>query len=473
MEQEIYFTNKDFDFSQLSVSQPISVQGGAYFTKIKINNAPLYIQPTKCYTRQGLSETNKKAYMDLMFTNEDEEVIEWFEHLEQHLTELIYEKRELWFQNEMEKEDIEHFFNPICRAFKGGKYHLVRINIPKNKTISSQYFCNVYDENENIIPIQELNDTHSIIPCLEVQGIKFSARNFQVDLIGKQIMLLNNKPIFNSCVIKREVTHNINTVLTETEKNIVSKSMDTINNVKKEKQETNGNSLGTTGIEDKTTDTSQENDPTTIKGLHRNIIDTLVDSSSDDDDTSVNNTHENNTHENDTHENNTHENDTHENNTHENDTYENDTHENNTKNEIYIPTPPIPTYLEKNSDNKINKKTNDLEDITNDLIINDKQNITLRRPNEVYYEIYKIAKYKARQQKKAAITHYLEAKKIKNTYLLNDLDNSEDDEDDEDDEEDVDDDDDDDDEQHHDNIKQNNQNEANRIKTQINKMVEE
>ena len=251
MEQEIYFTNKDFDFSQLSVSQPISVQGGAYFTKIKINNAPLYIQPTKCYTRQGLSETNKKAYMDLMFTNEDEEVIELFEHLEQHLTELIYEKRELWFQNEMDKEDIENFFNPVCRAFKGGKYHLVRINIPKNKTISSQYFCNVYDENENIIPIQDLNDTHSIIPCLEVQGIKFSSRNFQVDLIGKQIMLLNNKPIFNSCVIKREVTHNINTVLTDTEKNIVSKPMDTINNVKQEKQEkqeTNGNSLVTTGI---------------------------------------------------------------------------------------------------------------------------------------------------------------------------------------------------------------------------------
>ena len=449
MEQEIYFTNKDFDFSQLSVSQPISIQGGAYFTKIKVNNAPLYIQPTKCYTRQGLSETNKKAYMDLMFTNEDEEVIEWFEHLEQRLTELIYEKRELWFQNEMDKEDIENFFNPVCRAFKGGKYHLVRINIPKNKTISSQYFCNVYDENENIIPIQELNDTHSIIPCLEVQGIKFSARNFQVDLIGKQIMLLNNKPIFNSCVIKREVTHNINTVLTDTEKNVISKPMDTINNVKQEKQEKQEiieNSLGITEIENKPTYTSQENDPTTIKGLHRNIIDTLVDSSSDDDDTSDNNTHNN-------------------------DTCEDDTPESNTNNETYTSTPPISTYLEKNLENQMDKNTNDLEDITNDLIINDKQNITLRRPNEVYYEIYKIAKNKARQHKKAAITHYLEAKKIKNTYLLNDLDNSEDDDDEE-----VDDDDHDDEEQdddNYDNIKHNNQDEANRIKTQINKMVEE
>ena len=103
----------------------------------------------------------------------------------------------------MDKEDIENFFNPICRSFKGGKYHLVRVNIQRNKTISSQYHCNVYDENENMIPITELNNNHSIIPCLEIQGIKFSARNFQIELIGKQIMVLNNKPIFTSCVIKK------------------------------------------------------------------------------------------------------------------------------------------------------------------------------------------------------------------------------------------------------------------------------
>ena len=161
MEQEIHFTNNEFDFTQLSISQPISVQGGAYFTKLKMKNDTLYIQLPKCVT------------------NDDEYVIEWFENLENKLVDLVYQKKDIWFQNEMEKEDIETFFNPICRPFKGGKFHLVRINIPRNKTLSSQYHCNVYDENENIIPIQDINDKHSIIPVLEIQGIKFSARNFQ------------------------------------------------------------------------------------------------------------------------------------------------------------------------------------------------------------------------------------------------------------------------------------------------------
>ena len=82
----------------------------------------------------------------------------------------------------------------------------------------------------------------------------------------------------------------------------------------------------------------------------------------------------------------------------------------------------------------------------------------LKKPNEVYYEIYKIAKGKAKQHKKAAITHYLEAKKIKNTYLMDDLDYSDDslEDDDEDDEEDEDD------------IK-----ESAKIKNQINEIVED
>ena len=203
--QTIYFTNKDFDFSLISLSQPVSVQGGAYITKIKYNGEPFYIQSPTCSTKQGLNETNKKAYIDLMYTNEDEEVIEWFEHLEERLIQLIFEKRDIWFQNEMDRDDIESFFNPICRAFKGGKFHLIRINIPKNKTNSSQYICNVYDENENVSPVQDLNESHTIIPVVEVHGIKFSARNFQIEFVGKQFMLLNNKPLFNSCVIKRDV----------------------------------------------------------------------------------------------------------------------------------------------------------------------------------------------------------------------------------------------------------------------------
>ncbi len=389
MDQEIHFTNNEFDFTQLSISQPISVQGGAYFTKLKMKNDTLYIQLPKCVTKQGLNETNKKAYMDLMFTNDDEYVIEWFENLENKLVDLVYQKKDIWFQNEMEKEDIETFFNPICRPFKGGKFHLVRINIPRNKTLSSQYHCNVYDENENIIPIQEINDKHSIIPVLEIQGIKFSARNFQLELLGKQIMILNNKPLFKGCVIKRSHEENIvetkeiekESELEEPTSNVVTDNIHTslgdsseeIINFKESKSESN--TIQDSILETLEDDNDECNDNTTI--------DTEIDNKNIESDNYV---------------------------------------ETNSS----IPQENNSDLHEDNLEEKLDEiESFDLEDITTQLSINDNESkITLKKPNEVYYEIYKIAKDKAKQHKKAAISHYLEAKKIKNTYLLDDLDNS-------------------------------------------------
>ena len=44
----------------------------------------------------------------------------------------------------------------------------------------------------------------------------------------------------------------------------------------------------------------------------------------------------------------------------------------------------------------------------------------LKTRNDVYYKLYKEAKAKAREAKHLAIMNYLEAKRIKNTYVLND-----------------------------------------------------
>ena len=52
------------------------------------------------------------------------------------------------------------------------------------------------------------------------------------------------------------------------------------------------------------------------------------------------------------------------------------------------------------------------------------ETITLKRPNEVYYEIYKAAREKAKHMRKVALEAYLEAKQIKTKFMLEDLDDS-------------------------------------------------
>ena len=75
------------------------------------------------------------------------------------------------------------------------------------------------------------------------------------------------------------------------------------------------------------------------------------------------------------------------------------------------------------------KSTDSLEDVTMNLNITDNKNLQLKTRNDVYYEIYKEAKSKANQAKKAAIKAYLDAKKIKNTYLMDEIEDDSDDED--------------------------------------------
>lgn len=367
MEQEIHFTNKEFDFSKLSLSQPVAVQGGAYFTKLKFNSEPFYIQTSKCLTKQGINETSKKAYMDLMFTSDDDVVIEWFETLESTLVNLIFEKKHLWFQDDIEFGDIESFFNPITRAYKGGKFHLIRTSITKNKT-NNQYTCGVYDENENVLPITDIKESNIIIPILEVIGIKFSARNFQLELVGKQIMVLNNKPIFNSCLIKRS-----NNISKSVNNNHLEDESRDLEEESKHLEEKSNNIESTTKIE-----TEINEDEESIEESSSNIIDELLDN-------------------------------------------------NEIEEEIKEKEISLEDLQVKEEINEVElEESNYLEDVSEKINTTNDEIIKLKNPNEVYMEIYKIAKQKAKQHKKAAISAYLEAKKIKNTYLLEDLENSED-----------------------------------------------
>ena len=100
--ENIVEPNEQFDFSKISLAHPVGIQGGAYFTKIENNKKKLHVQTCKSQSRQGFVKTGKKYYMDLMFDKNAEELIQWFENLEVCCRKLIFEKKNTWFQNDLE-----------------------------------------------------------------------------------------------------------------------------------------------------------------------------------------------------------------------------------------------------------------------------------------------------------------------------------------------------------------------------------
>ena len=89
--------------------------------------------------------------------------------------------------------------------------------------------------------------------------------------------------------------------------------------------------------------------------------------------------------------------------------------------------------LEKNVKDleKINNSDNEIPDSLEEinLEIDESEPLKLKNPNEVYLDIYRNARERAKHAKNEAIKAYLEAKRIKELYLLDVVDSSDDDSD--------------------------------------------
>ena len=81
---KIHQASSHFDIDSISITRPVVVQGGTYFTKIRCakNNTPYYVQFEPCKTKQGVVSTNKRSYIDLLCNNEDVVILEWFDNLQ-------------------------------------------------------------------------------------------------------------------------------------------------------------------------------------------------------------------------------------------------------------------------------------------------------------------------------------------------------------------------------------------------------
>ena len=349
--ENIVEPNDQFDFSKLLLTHPVSIPGGAYFTKILNSSKSLYVQTLKSVTRQGIVKNGKKYSCELMFDSQSAETIHWFERLEETCQKLLFEKNEQWFQNSLEPNDIETAFIPVIRIFKSGKYYLVRSNI--KATNEDQPMIKVYNENKQPMMTTDITNETNIMALLEIQGIKFTTRSFQIEIEMKQIMILNDDAFFDNCLIKtqskkkvskavaiNEVVSNANTnapLITESNEQIVLEIQDKDNEDKENI------------FEDKVKDNKdifEDNEDKEVKDIDFLEIGDLTD-------------------------------------------------------------------------------IDELKEVDNLNVEHVEETVTLKQPNQVYLDLYKKAREKAKAIKREMILSFLEAKHIKESYMIDVYDENE------------------------------------------------
>lgn len=360
--------SETFDFSQITLDNPAPLHGGSFFTKLKFGGKglPLYVQYPKCLSKNGIvkNSTSKRGYLDLQFNYFEKDVFTWMENLENRCRELIYEKRELWFQTEMLEDDIESMFISPMKPYRSGKFLIIRTNLPSSKNIKQQG-CLIYDENERPLEYDSLKENVQFIPLAHIEGIKFSSKSFQIEINIRQVMILSlEDSIKKNCLIK-----NTNTVVnndnnpddTDNNKSNDSVKVNEVEDVEDNKKLDELQQTTELGIED--SDQLENPENITLETLDKNLENSL------------------------------------------------DEKTDNLEKQVVEP---------KLDDDNLHEFNLDVETIDND------QNISLKNPSEVYYEIYKTAYDKAKRIKQAAVEAHLEAQKIKLKYNLDEMLNSDD-----------------------------------------------
>ena len=294
---------------------------------------------------------------------------------------------------------IDYHWQNLLRTYKGNKL-LLRCFIPKTKSRIGSKTVQIYNEEEEQLTFDDVDNTSKMISILEVSGLKFTSQSFQLEFMLRQIMIIKEKPIFNKCLIKiSNPPENIVTTKPESDSDAesdISVDETTLQIEAKDQEEPEEENSSNKEVENNPTTEIIAQDISSIEiqtppiDISENIVCETIDISNN---------------------------------------IQNNIEEVPTKNEIdNIENLEETEHVEQQIDNTE-------ESLVKNGIINEieilppsesSDSVTLKKPNEVYMEIYKEAKKKAQEAKKHAIQAYLEAKRIKSLYLLDEIESSDD-----------------------------------------------
>ena len=294
----------------------------------------------------------------------------------------MFHFREKWFDSSLTEPIIEDSFTPISKLYKSGKFHSVRVNIP---TRLGKCSLKIFDESEQEVPLEEIRDSSSLLTILEIQGIRCSSRTFQLDVEVKQMMVLKPIDLFETCLFsKKPAIKNSPPVETKTVEEPVVVTEPEVERTVEEKQEE-------VAIQEDQED--QEEEP--IQENQDDIV--VIEQQEEVQEEALEPELER-------------------------------TVEEKQDETEFISTEENDVESVESEENTLAKKLEGVDEINIGLPTEEEESetITLKKRNHVYFTMYKEAKRKARAARDLAISHYLEAKKIRYSHLNDQSDSDED-----------------------------------------------
>lgn len=353
----IYEANDNFPFDKLKLTTPTLILGGNHFMKYLIAENPLYIQTPKCSLKTTFIKAQKKMFCDILISRDSESFIRWMETLENFSQQFIFNKRNDWFESDLELHDIENSMTSPLKPYKSGKYYILRITIP---SVLGKSNLKIFNEDEEEIDSEELKEDMEFYGILEFKGIKCSSKSFHIEIEMKQMQVLKPLVLFDKCIFPNAKKDLGKPAAIEAPISVSAPIT--------------------------TAATTIENDASELTPSTENIVMSVNDAAPMTEpqyDSSVAN-------------------------------------ETTHMEEPTIKTEPL---IDADTDADTDKEMDEIQelDIQFDNLEESGDDVQLKKRNDVHYLMYKEAIEKAKMAKNLSISSYLEAKRIKNLYMLDEF----------------------------------------------------
>lgn len=362
-------------------------------------DAKLRLQLPPCYTKAGIVDLSSKTYTDLLFDNTTEEVkelVNLFLTMENVAAKELHSKSDTLFTEgaNMTQEEFEDMFTSTIRLLNRQTNVCIRVNIPTmgrniKQTGVSYNKCDVYNKLGETRQLSDIRQDTQILPLIEISELRITTTNINLHVNLVECMILNNEPPKIAQGNRRIQLEGFSNIKEETNTTIeTTENIENIENIE-EKNEV----VEVSGINDcqtneeiqlNTNEIEEQSDeietPDEIENKNKNVDDNLEEV-----DIVLENENKTET---------------------ENEGIEDETKE-----------------VEDDNDG--------LLEISN-FTVDEEEPIVLKKPDEVYKDIYKAAITKAKRLRQVALEAYLDAKKIKAKFMLKDIYDTDDDDGDED-----------------------------------------
>lgn len=203
-------------FENLVLNEPIGIQGGAILSKIDCSGRVLLQTPEASIPKFEFCKNESTHSLTLSFDinyNETKHLIEWIKQFENKIKTQIYNSRDKWFDGDIDREDVEYFFQPSIKQTKNNasiRIILSRLSKPlraklENPRNCEEYGVHMFNEQEEHLDFSDINTNEAFISMIEPIGVKFTSTSFHVVYHLRQLMMLSQssrEPLINKCLIK-------------------------------------------------------------------------------------------------------------------------------------------------------------------------------------------------------------------------------------------------------------------------------